>query len=171
MIKHVNSPYKLGFFDNLLRIDDSAHVVAASWANDMRWHRGAALRAYRKVSSLQTVVCTTLVGTRIRVFSFWNSHVSVLVNFVKGLIRLRFTALRTAEVTRLGRSLQPVIAISCPNSKQNHKKLANNWILQCPSPCGCPTGSLFNGHWTSQSAFYYFCLASFALRRSSMMSS
>ena len=143
----------------------------------MRWQRRTALWAYREVLGFQTVVCTTIVCSRVGVFSFWNSHVSVLVNFVKGLIRFRFTALGTAKVTRLSRSLQPVIAISCPNSKQNRKKLANNRIPNALDPVDAPqdhfltdTGQA-NLRCTTYFLLDYFCLASFALRRSSMMSS
>ena len=40
-------PRELDVFGNLLRNDHSAHVVAASRANDMSWQRGAALWADR----------------------------------------------------------------------------------------------------------------------------
>ena len=125
MIDHTrmcHQPAKLTFLCNILGNDHSAHVVAASRTDHVRWQRCAALWANREVLGLQKVVGTTFVGSRVGVFSFWNSHASVLVNFFKGLIRLRFVAFETAKVTRCSPRLQPVIAISYPQAIKTTKK-------------------------------------------------
>lgn len=62
----------LGFVS--CRDDHAAHVIPAFRADNMGGNRSAALRADRQVFRLQSIVCTTLAGSGIGLFSLGNCH-------------------------------------------------------------------------------------------------
>ena len=60
------------FFD--IWRNDAAHVETAIWANDVRWDRGAALRAHSQRTRLNAIVSAAAAGASVGMFAFWNSH-------------------------------------------------------------------------------------------------
>jgi hypothetical protein len=60
--------------------DFTTHVVTASRANRVRRDRRAALRAAFDLDYLLGVMRATLAGTGVRVFSFWDCHLTTFTN-------------------------------------------------------------------------------------------